>query len=80
MGTYIFDPNPKSVDPYVLVQMSSGVKTFWNDAEFITDIEQATRYQNYSEAAQVLYKLDEKFVKARIVPMPLSALKTYNLI
>lgn len=61
---------------YVLVQMSGSTKTFWSGSEFVEDLQQAERYQNYGEACQVLWnKVDDKFVRTRIVPMPLSALE-----
>ncbi len=73
MGSYVFDPNAR--DDYVLVQMSGGIKTFWNGSDFVKDLEQATRFKSYGEAGIVLWnEIDEKFVKARIVPMTLSAL------
>jgi hypothetical protein len=73
MGTYVFDPNARN--KYVLVQMSAGTKTFWNGSDFVEDLEQAIKFPDYGEAGRVLWhEIDEKHVKARIVPMPLSAL------
>lgn len=75
MGSYVFDPTAK--DNYVLVQWSGSGKTFWNGSDFVEDLKQALQFQNYGEAAQTLWnKIDEKYVKSRIVPMPLSALRT----
>ena len=75
MGSYVFDPTAK--DSYVLVQWSGSSKTFWNGSDFVDDLKQALQFTNYGEAAQTLWnKIDEKHVKARIVPMPLSALRS----
>jgi hypothetical protein len=76
MGSYFFDS--KTRDYYVLVQMSSETKTYWNGSDFVEDLEKAERYQNYGEAAEVLWnKIDDKYVKGRIVPIPLSALELH---
>lgn len=72
MGSYTFDPKSKS--NYVLVQISLAPKLYWNGTDFTESLDQATRYENYGQAAQAMYKLDSKFVIGRIVPMPLSAL------
>ena len=73
MGSYVFDPNTRS--HYVLVQMSSETKTYWSGTDFVEDLKQAEKYSTYAEAATVLWhEIDEKYVKGRIVPIPLSAL------
>lgn len=64
------------MDPYVLVQLSGTVK-FWSGSDFVEDLQQAIKFPNYGEAGMVLWhEIAEKFVKTRIVPIPLSALES----
>lgn len=75
MSSYIFDPKARS--SYVLVQWSAPHKTFWNGSDFVADLTQAIKFPDYGEAGRVLWhEIDEKFVKGRIVPMPLEALES----
>lgn len=74
MGSYVFDPNAK--DQYVLVHFSGMTKSFWNGTKFVEDLEQAAKFPDCKEAGKVLWDdLDDKFCKARIIPMPMKALK-----